>query len=167
MIGAGTTVPTSSAGAWRPLDSCRIMRSSTVYDTYQRSTRALTARFDESEPGWITAITLNSPGAVWVKFATNGSGQVLRVYMNNQWQDVRSLLPARPLIAGTPGTIGGGTGGGLTHSVGIGAWPIDKLAQYIGKKTQGKGDGAYGRIMTAPVCTAYDRIHNNPRCPKI
>ena len=66
-----------SRGAWRQLDTCRIMRSSTVYDVYRRSTRALTARFDETERGWIAAILLNSPAAVWIKFATNGSGRVL------------------------------------------------------------------------------------------
>ncbi len=36
---------------------------------------------------------------------------------------------------------------------------------YIGRRSQGNVEAA--RIRTSRVCSAYDRIHNVPGCPKI
>jgi hypothetical protein len=79
----------------------------------------------------------------------------------------RAQVPAASgrLIPGTPGTIGGGYDGGLTKTIELGHVPTDKLDEYIGRRSQGNIGAA--RIRTAPVCTARDRIHNVPGCPKI
>lgn len=155
-------------GGWRSLDYCRVMVSRTVYDTYKPSTRQWISRIDTSEPGWLAVLALNIRPANWFKIATNGSGRVL-VLVNGGWQDATALMSAqassaRP-IPGTPGTIGGGYDGGLTKTIELGHVPVDKLDEYIGRRTQGDVNSA--RIRTSRVCTAYDRIHNVPGCPKI
>jgi hypothetical protein len=99
---------------WQPLDICRVMKSATVYDTYKRSTRQWLARYDESEPGWIGAMALNTPGAYQLKFSTTRTA--VFAFVNGRWVDVTAqAFPAQrpvanprannPTLAGCPAEI--------------------------------------------------------------
>jgi hypothetical protein len=74
---------------WQSLDLCRVIVSPGVYDTYRASTRKWLTRIDERERGWIGALSLETPGAIWVKFSTT-TGQIF-VLLNGRWTDFASL----------------------------------------------------------------------------
>ena len=89
---------------WRWMDYCRVIRGAGVYDTFKPSTGAWVSKIDESQRGWIAVYPLNTAGATWWRFATNGTA--VHLLVNGQWHNVTS----RPGSAGATAPSAGLTG---------------------------------------------------------
>jgi hypothetical protein len=81
--------------AWRLTDTCRVMRSAVVYDTFSRSTRRWAFRYDESDRRFITFLDLNASNAYWIAMAKDGSGIYFK--QNGQWIDFNAAVRAQAL----------------------------------------------------------------------
>ena len=88
--------------------------------------------------------------------------ELQRLIAQLRYETARVRPAAPPLIAGMPGTIGGGVDGGLTTTVEIRHGGPSKLDEFIGRRTQRDVNSA--RIRTLPVCYPRDRVNQESWC---